>query len=170
MFQIWWKAKYFLGPGVFSMIGIIPESVTWTKDTTPAKVPPRDNACLWPSEWLRGPSEPASDWSDAPRPQLTRVLYTCTAWLAGPARETCWEVRHVKRLLNINIYILWLGRSGQAPARVCIGPSLSSHVSDTWLHLLTLIILSSLASKVSPGKISEIILTVSYSPGYVLEF
>ena len=69
------------------MIGIISEIVTWTTDL--AKVPPSDNDLLGPSDWLRGPRELASDWSDAPRPQLTRVLCTCPAWLAGPARETC---------------------------------------------------------------------------------
>lgn len=70
------------------MIGIISELVTWTRDL--AKVPPSDNDPLRPSDWLRGPSELASDWSDAPRlAQLTRVSHTCPAWLAGPARETC---------------------------------------------------------------------------------
>lgn len=71
------------------MIGIISEIVTWTTDTNFAKVPPSDNDPLRPSHWLRGPSELASDWSDAPRPQLTRVSRTCPARLAGPARETC---------------------------------------------------------------------------------
>ena len=73
------------------MIGIVSEVVTWTTDTNFDKVPPSDNdqALRLPSDWLRGPSELASDWSDAPRPQLTRVLCTCPAWLAGPARETC---------------------------------------------------------------------------------
>ena len=70
------------------MIGILSELVTWTTDTSFAKVPPSDNdQALRPSDWLRGPSELASDWSDAPRPQLTRVPRTCPGRLAG--RETC---------------------------------------------------------------------------------
>ena len=71
------------------MIGILSELVTWTTDPSFAKVPSDNDQALRPSDWLRGPSELASDWSDAPRPQLTRVSRTCPARLAGPARETC---------------------------------------------------------------------------------
>ena len=69
------------------MIGNISELVTWTTDTNIHKVPPSDDEPLRASDWLRGPSELASDWSDAPRPQLTRVPRTCPGRLAG--RETC---------------------------------------------------------------------------------